>query len=147
MQIQNLEKVYGNCGNVTHALKGVSFNVYPGEYVGVMGASGSGKTTLLNCVSTIDCATAGHILIDGKDIAGLKPSAVADFRCRKLGFIFQDCNLLDILNGYENIALALAIAGTDPRKIDSKVRAVALWKSVVCFGLVFLIVILFYSLT
>lgn len=125
MRIQNLEKVYGNRGNVTHVLKGVSFDVYPGEYVGVMGASGSGKTTLLNCVSTIDRATAGRILIEGKDITRLKSSAVADFRCRKLGFIFQDYNLLDTLNGYENIALALTIAKTDPCKIDGKVRAAA----------------------
>lgn len=125
MRIQNLEKVYGNRGNVTHALKGVSFDVYPGEYVGVMGASGSGKTTLLNCISTIDRATAGRILIEGKDITRLNSSAVADFRCRKLGFIFQEYNLLDTLNGYENIALALTIGKMDPRKIDDKVRAAA----------------------
>jgi len=125
VQIQNLEKVYGNRGNVTHALKGVSFDVYPGEYVGVMGASGSGKTTLLNCVSTIDHATAGHILIEGKDITQLKSADVADFRCHKLGFIFQDYNLLDTLTAYENIALALTIAKTKPQEIDHKIQAIA----------------------
>jgi len=125
MQVQNLEKVYGNKGNVTCALNGVSFDVYPGEYVGVMGASGSGKTTLLNCVSTIDRATAGKILIEGRDITELRSSEVADFRCRKLGFIFQDYNLLDTLTAYENIALALTIAKTKPGEVDGKVKTVA----------------------
>lgn len=125
MKIQDLEKVYGNRGSITKALNGVSFEVLPGEYVGVMGASGSGKTTLLNCVSTIDRATAGQILIEGRDITGLSSSEVAEFRCRKLGFIFQDYNLLDTLTAYENIALALTIAKTPPREVDGKVRAAA----------------------
>lgn len=125
MRIQNLEKVYGNKSNISKALNGVSFEVFQGEYVGVMGASGSGKTTLLNCVSTIDRATSGQILIEGSDITKLSPSKVADFRCRKLGFIFQDYNLLDTLTAYENIALALTIAKTNPREVDGKVRAVA----------------------
>ncbi len=125
MQVKNLEKIYGNRGNITKALNGVNFEVFPGEYVGVMGASGSGKTTLLNCVSTIDRATAGQILIEGSDITKLNSSEVADFRCHKLGFIFQDYNLLDTLTAYENIALALTIAKTDPGKVDGKVKAVA----------------------
>ena len=125
MQVKNLEKIYGNRGNITKALSGVSFEVFPGEYVGVMGASGSGKTTLLNCVSTIDRVTAGQILIEGSDITKLNSSEVADFRCHKLGFIFQDYNLLDTLTAYENIALALTIAKTDPGKVDGKVKAIA----------------------
>ncbi|AFL98957.1 MULTISPECIES: ABC transporter ATP-binding protein [Desulfitobacterium] len=125
VQVQHLEKIYGNRSNITKALNGVSFEVFPGEYIGVMGSSGSGKTTLLNCISTIDRATAGQILIEGKDITKLKPSEVADFRCRKLGFIFQDYNLLDTLTAYENIALALTIAKTNPRQVDGKIRAVA----------------------
>ena len=125
MQVKNLEKVYGNHGNITKALNGMSFEVFPGEYVGVMGASGSGKTTLLNCVSTIDRVTAGQILIEGSDITKLNSSEVADFRCHKLGFIFQDYNLLDTLTAYENIALALTIAKTDPGKVDGKVKAIA----------------------
>ena len=125
MQVQNLEKVYGSRGNVTQVLTGVSFNVYQGEYVGIMGASGSGKTTLLNCVSTIDNATAGNILIEGNDITRLRSSELADFRCRKLGFIFQDYNLLNTLTAYENIALALTIAETAPREVDGKIKAVA----------------------
>jgi len=125
MTVKNLEKVYGNKNNITHALNGVSFDIKCGEYVGIMGASGSGKTTLLNCVSTIDKATAGSIEIEGKDITSLRPNQVADFRCRKLGFIFQDYNLLDTLTAYENIALALTIAKCKPNRIDGRVRSVA----------------------
>jgi len=125
VQIRDLEKIYGNKSNITKALNGVSFEVFQGEYVGVMGASGSGKTTLLNCISTIDRATSGQILIEGRDITKLSPSEVSDFRCHKLGFIFQDYNLLDILTAYENIALALTIAKTNPREVDVKVRVVA----------------------
>ena len=79
----------------------------PGEFVGIMGPSGSGKTTLLNCVATIDTVTSGHILVDGRDITGLRSRALAKFRRDDLGFIFQDSNLLDTLTGFENIALAL----------------------------------------
>ena len=125
LQVRNLEKVYGNRGNVTQALAGVSFDVYPGEYVGVMGASGSGKTTLLNCVSTIDRATAGQILVEGRDITTLKQSEIEKFRSRRLGFIFQDYNLLDTLTAHENIALALTITGAPAREVDGRVKAAA----------------------
>lgn len=122
LRVQNLVKIYGNKGNITKALDGVSFDVIKGEYVGVMGSSGSGKTTLLNCVSTIDNATAGNIYIEDRDITTLKASELADFRCHKLGFIFQDYNLLDTLTAYENIALALTIKKTNPREVDKKIR-------------------------
>ena len=125
LRIQNLEKVYGNKGNITKALDGVSFDVSKGEYVGVMGASGSGKTTLLNCVSTIDRATAGNIYIEGRDVTTLKPGELADFRCHRLGFIFQDYNLLDTLTAYENIALSLAIAKTNPREVENRIHEIA----------------------
>jgi putative ABC transport system ATP-binding protein len=125
LTVENLEKIYGGRGTITKALNGVSFNVYQGEYVGIMGASGSGKTTLLNCISTIDTVTAGHIRIEDTEITSMKPTKLADFRCRKLGFIFQDYNLLDTLTAFENIALALTIANTDPRRVTKRVRAVA----------------------
>jgi putative ABC transport system ATP-binding protein len=125
LSVRNLEKIYGGRGAVTKALNGVDFDIYPGEYVGIMGASGSGKTTLLNCVSTIDNATAGQIKIDGTDVTALKGGALADFRCRRLGFIFQDYNLLDTMTAYENIALALTIAKQKPGTIYPKVHAAA----------------------
>jgi putative ABC transport system ATP-binding protein len=125
LQAQDVEKYYGNGGNLTRALAGVSFSVEKGEYVGVMGASGSGKTTLLNCISTIDTVTAGHIFIDGEDITDMGSGSLAGFRREKLGFIFQDFNLLDTLTAYENIALALTIRKRPAREIDARVKETA----------------------
>ncbi len=90
-----------------------------------MGASGSGKTTLLNCISTIDAPTSGHIFIENEDVTTMKASALTKFRRDKLGFIFQDFNLLDTLTAYENIALALTITNTPAKKIDAKIKEVA----------------------
>jgi putative ABC transport system ATP-binding protein len=122
---QNVEKYYGGKGNLTKALDGISFEVFPGEFVGIMGASGSGKTTLLNCVSTIDSATSGQIIIGGQDITRMDKKELARFRRESLGFIFQDFNLLDTLTAYENIALALTIMKRPPRETSARVREVA----------------------
>mgnify|MGYP002230221188 CR=1 FL=1 len=78
--MRQIEKVYGNRDSVTRAINDISFDVAPGEFVGIMGPSGSGKTTLLNCVATIDTVTSGHILVDGRDITGLRSRALAKFR-------------------------------------------------------------------
>ncbi len=125
LTVDNLEKFYKNKGNITKAVNHISFEVQEGEYVGIMGASGSGKTTLLNCISTVDRVTAGHIYVNGKDVTDRKESALARFRREELGFIFQNFNLLDTLTGRDNIALALAILGEDPRKIDGMVESVS----------------------
>lgn len=125
LRIQNLEKYYGNKGNITKAINDISLTVNEGEYVGIMGASGSGKTTLLNCISTIDTPTAGKIVIDGQDICKLKSKKLSAFRREKLGFIFQDFNLLDTLTAFENIALALTITGTPASEIEGRVNGVA----------------------
>jgi ABC-type antimicrobial peptide transport system, ATPase component len=125
LTVENVEKYYGNKGNLTKAVDDISFEVEKGEFVGIMGASGSGKTTLLNCISTIDSPTAGHIIIDGKDITRLNFARLSRFRREQLGFIFQDFNLLDTLTAYENIALALTIIKTPAGEIDVRVRQVA----------------------
>lgn len=125
LTVKNLEKFYGNKGNITKAVNDISFSVSEGEYIGIMGASGSGKTTLLNCVSTIDRATAGHIYIDGKDVTTLKSAQLSKFRREKLGLIFQDFNLLNTLTAFENIALALTILKTNPKEIENRVKNVA----------------------
>ncbi|AJH01209.1 multidrug ABC transporter ATP-binding protein [Clostridium beijerinckii] len=122
LNIQNVEKYYGNKDNVTKALDNISFRVEKGEFVGIMGPSGSGKTTLLNCISTIDKVTTGSIMIDGEDITRLKSKKLERFRRDKLGFIFQDFNLLDTLTAYENIALALTIAGKKGKEVDELAR-------------------------
>ncbi len=125
LDVQNVEKYYGNRGNLTKAVDNISFQVAEGEYIGIMGASGSGKTTLLNCISTIDTVTAGHIYIGGQDITNLSPKKLAQFRREKLGFIFQDYNLLDTLTAFENIALALTIIKKPTSTIEKQVRLVA----------------------
>ena len=125
LRVQAVEKYYGARGNVNRALDGISLDVMPGEFVAVMGPSGSGKTTLLNCISTIDRPSAGHILVDGRDITGLRRAELARFRRERLGFIFQDSNLLDTLPARENIALALSINCVPARKIGPRVDDVA----------------------
>lgn len=125
LKVDHIEKYYGNKGNITRAIDDISFDVEEGEYIGIMGASGSGKTTLLNCISTIDNATAGHIYLDGEDITTLKASQLSKFRREKLGFIFQDFNLLDTLTGFENIALALTIMKVPAKEIGQRVQKVA----------------------
>ncbi len=125
LNVQNIEKYYGNRGNVTKAVDDISFDVQQGEFIGIMGSSGSGKTTLLNCISTIDTVTAGHIFIGGKDITSLNSKKLSKFRREQLGFIFQDFNLLDTLTAYENIALALTIIKTPVSEIDIRIQQVA----------------------
>lgn len=122
LKVTDLKKVYGKRGAATTALNGVSFSLRGGEYVGIMGASGSGKTTLLNCVSTIDRPTSGSILVDGKELSDLRGKELARFRRERLGFIFQDCNLLDTLTAFENIALALSIVRTPAGEIREQVE-------------------------
>ena len=125
LQVDDIQKFYGNKGNLTKAIDHISLSVEKGEFLGIMGASGSGKTTLLNCISTIDTVTSGHIYIEGKDITKLHGASLSEFRGKKLGFIFQDFNLLDTLTAYENISLALSIAGMKPGDINERVLQVA----------------------
>ncbi|MDU1936941.1 MAG: ABC transporter ATP-binding protein [Clostridium sp.] len=126
LQVKDIEKYYGNKGNVTKAINNISFNVEEGEFVGIMGPSGSGKTTLLNCISTVDNVTTGNIKINGKEITKLKSKSIEKFRREELGFIFQDFNLLDTLTAFENIALALTIQeGKKAKNIRDRVLEVA----------------------
>ena len=125
LQVQNIEKYYGSKNNVTKALDRVSFDVEAGEFLAIMGASGSGKTTLLNCISTIDAVSAGKILLDGVSIANLGEEELAKFRRERLGFVFQDFNLLDTLTVEENIGLALSLNHIDPKTVQDRVRNVA----------------------
>ena len=123
LEVKNIEKYYGNKGNLTKAIDNISFNVFKGEFVGIMGASGSGKTTLLNCISTIDKVTSGDIIVNNNDITKLKGDKLNKFRREDLGFIFQDFNLLDTLTNY--IALALTIQGVKPKEIDDRIKDIS----------------------
>ena len=125
LEVQNVEKYYGSKSSLTKAVNNISFDVEKGEWVSIMGASGSGKTTLLNMISTIDKVTAGHIFVEGEDITKLKGNKLNKFRRDKLGFIFQDFNLLDTLTGYENIALALSIQNISYKEQKRKIEDIA----------------------
>jgi putative ABC transport system ATP-binding protein len=125
LNVEKVEKYYGNRGNITKAIDNISFKVNEGEFIGIMGPSGSGKTTMLNCISTIDTVSTGNIIINDKDITRLNSKGLEAFRRNELGFIFQDFNLLDTLTAYENIALALTIKDETGTKIDKKVKEVA----------------------
>ncbi len=124
LQLEHIQKYYGNEGAITKAIKDIGFSVKEGEFLGIMGASGSGKTTLLNCISTIDTVSAGHIYLEG-NITEIKPKALARFRRENLGFVFQDFNLLDTLTVSENIALALAINKVPVKEVEPRVLEMA----------------------
>ncbi len=126
VEVQNIEKIYGKAGEKQFkALSDVNFEVKPGEFVGIMGASGSGKTTLLNILSTLDTPTSGKVQIAGQDITKLNNNQMADFRANKIGFIFQDFNLLENLTAYENIALPLALQNKPAKTIKPAVSSIA----------------------
>ena len=125
LKVKNVEKYYGNKTSLTKAINNISFEVEKGEFVAIMGASGSGKTTLLNCISTIDKVTAGEIYVDGENITKMKGNKINKFRRDKLGFIFQDFNLLDTLTGYENISLSLSIHNVSYKEQKKKIDDIA----------------------
>lgn len=125
LSVKGVTKYYGSANIVTKALDGITFEVEKGEFTAIMGASGSGKSTLLNVISTIDRVSAGDIFIEQNNIAKLKESQLSDFRRDKLGFIFQEYNLLDTLTVAENIALPLNLKKIDPKTTKKKVDEVA----------------------
>lgn len=126
VEINEVTKTYGKKNQKQYqALKGVSFEVESGEFVGIMGASGSGKTTLLNILSTLDKPTSGSVKINGNDVTELKGNQLADFRSSEIGFIFQDFNLLESLTARENIALPLSLQNVSPKEIAPKVESIA----------------------
>lgn len=122
LEVKQLEKVYGNGDSAYQALKDINFSINKGEFVGIMGPSGAGKSTLLNLIATIDAPTHGSIEIDGSDITKLNEAGLADFRRDKLGFVFQDYNLLPNLTASENIALPLVLAKAPANVRKTKVE-------------------------
>ena len=122
LQVEGLTKTYGKGANKTEALKGITFHVLKGEFLGIMGASGSGKTTMLNCIATMRKPTSGKIILDGQDISSFRGGALADYRGRKIGYLFQEFELLDNLTARENIVLPLALHGVTERKAEAKMQ-------------------------
>lgn len=115
LETKDLRKIYGAGENQVHALDGVSFTVEKGEFVAVVGTSGSGKSTLLNMIGGLDRPTSGSVMIRGRNLLDMKEEDLTMFRRRNIGFIFQNYNLIPVLNVYENIVLPV---GLDGGKVD-----------------------------
>lgn len=128
LSTKDLKKIYGSGENEVHALDGVNFQVEKGEFVAIVGTSGSGKSTLLHMLGGLDRPTSGSVMVDGKDIFSLKDEELTIFRRRKIGFVFQNYNLVPVLNVYENIVLPVQLDGNEPDKdyIDSIIETLGL---------------------
>ena len=109
LEIESLRKYYGKPQNQTKALDGISFQVMPGEFLGIMGSSGSGKSTLLNCIATVIRPTSGNIIMQGTRVQKLRGGRLAEYRGKKIGYLFQNFELLDNLTARENILLPLSL--------------------------------------
>ncbi len=116
LSTKNLKKIYGKGESEVRALNGVDISVERGEFVSIVGTSGSGKSTLLHMLGGLDRPTSGNVVVDGKNIFSLKDEALTIFRRRKIGFIFQNYNLVPVLNVYENIVLPVQLDGKAPDK-------------------------------
>ena len=114
LSAKGLRKEYGSGESLVRALDGVDFCVEQGEFVAIVGTSGSGKSTLLHMLGGLDRPTSGSVIIDGKDIFALKDEALTIFRRRKIGFVFQNYNLVPVLDVYENIVLPIQLDGETP---------------------------------
>lgn len=114
LSARNLKKYYGAEDNLTKALDGVDLDVEQGEFVAIIGASGSGKSTLLNMIGGLDVPTSGQVCIGGKEIGKMKPDELTVFRRKNIGFIFQNYNLIPVLNVLENITLPIEMDGKKP---------------------------------
>ncbi len=111
LQTTELKKYYGTKPNITKVLDGVNLSVEDGEFVAIVGTSGSGKSTLLNMIGGLDVPTSGKVIVDGRDLSTLKDEQLTIFRRRKIGFIFQNYNLVPVLNVFENIVLPVELDG------------------------------------
>ncbi len=115
LQAKDLKKIYGSGENAVHALDGVDLNVEKGDFVAIVGTSGSGKSTLLHMLGGLDRPTSGTVTVDGRELSSLKDEELTIFRRRKIGFVFQNYNLVPVLNVMENIVLPI---GLDGKQVD-----------------------------
>ena len=125
LQVDGLTKTYGKDTTKTEALRGISFDVLEGEFLGIMGASGSGKTTLLNCIATMTRPTSGKVYLRGKDLSAFTNAQLAEYRGRDIGYLFQEFELLDNLTARENIVLPLSLHGITGRGAEDRIRQIS----------------------
>ncbi|MBS5786871.1 MAG: ABC transporter ATP-binding protein [Clostridioides difficile] len=121
LRVKDVSKDYGIKGFKTNVLRNISLSVFEGDFIAIMGPSGAGKTTLLNLMSTLDKATSGEIILDGIDIDKVKNRDLSKIRRDKIGFLFQDYNLLDNMTLMNNIALPLALGRKRSKEIEDRV--------------------------
>lgn len=125
LEINALKKYYGKSANPTKALDGITFQVMAGEFLGIMGSSGSGKSTLLNCIATVIRPDSGSIIMNGASVLKLKGAALAGYRGRQIGYLFQNFELLDNLTGKENILLPLSIQNVPEKESRKRLHSLA----------------------
>ena len=114
LSVRNLKKYYNTGENTVKALDGIDLDICKGEFLAVVGTSGSGKSTLLHMLDGLDNPTSGEVIIDGRNISGLSRDELTVYRRRKIGFVFQNYNLLPLMNVYENIVLPIKLDGIKP---------------------------------
>jgi putative ABC transport system ATP-binding protein len=121
--IRDLTKVYGEGDTTVHALRGVSLDIQPGEYVAIMGASGSGKSTLMHIIGCLDVGSAGRYVLDGLDVANLGSLELSVVRNRKIGFVFQSFNLIPRTSAFSNVELPMVYAGVSKGERQERANA------------------------
>ena len=125
LEIDGLKKYYGRQGNRTKALNGITLQVMEGEFLGIMGSSGSGKSTLLNCIATVIEPSSGKIMMKGTEIHSLKGKKLAEYRGKKIGYLFQNFELLDNLTGRENIMLPMSLHNVSDKESQERMLRLA----------------------
>ena len=125
LNIENLTKTYGNVPNQTRALDGITFQVMPGEFLGIMGSSGSGKSTLLNCIATVIKPTGGSIVMEGRNLQSLGGKELAQYRGKTVGYLFQNFELLDNLTGRENVLLPTSLHAVTEKESPLRLEQLA----------------------
>ena len=125
LNIENLTKTYGNVPNQTRALDGITFQVMPGEFLGIMGSSGSGKSTLLNCIATVIKPTGGSIVTEGRNLQSLGGKELAQYRGKTVGYLFQNFELLDNLTGRENVLLPTSLHDVTEKESSLRLEQLA----------------------
>lgn len=123
IRLENIKKNYYLGKNILQVLKGINLQVYPNEYVALMGPSGSGKSTLMNILGCLDTPSEGHYFLNGQDVSGMDDDALAAVRNKQIGFVFQQFNLLPRLNALENVAMPLIYSGIPKKERAEKARA------------------------
>ncbi len=136
LQITNLKKCYGSGENVVKALDGITMSIQQGSFVAIVGASGSGKTTLINIIGGLDQATSGKVVVNNIDLTTLAKDELTIFRRRNIGFVFQNYNLIPILNVYENIVLPLELDGdfVDENYVNKVIDVLGLRNKIYCLS-------------